>query len=170
MAAGADLLWSFSGFAGAGAEILPGSLPYPAECLRHGRVRPDSGPAVADRHGSGGRLAGDGDDFRLRELRFATGYRREQGEAQLVGQDGLQLVEDEGGRFDRGHFLDSSAAGIHGRSQLRNGPPHVVRDHPHDLRGLGVRNGLLGQTDQARLIQEASRPPVRTGGRFAFWA
>ena len=27
--------------------------------------------------------------------------------------------------------------------------PDVVRDHPHDLRGLGVRHGLPGQAHQA---------------------
>ncbi|SPO59214.1 protein of unknown function [Pseudomonas inefficax] len=33
----------------------------------------------------------------------------------------------------------------------------MVRDHPHDLRGLGILHGLPGQADQALSLQASSQ-------------
>src|SRR3990167_7238455 len=71
----------------------------------------------------GGLLVMD-DDFRLRELRFPAGYQRGHREAQLAGQDGLQLAEDESGGFHRGDFLDPSAQSI-----------YECAEHPTELLG-----------------------------------
>ncbi|EJT86160.1 hypothetical protein PPS11_00625 [Pseudomonas putida S11] len=137
--------------------------PRPAQRLRPQRSRPDPGDPVADRHVAGGRPAGDGDDLRLRELRLATGHRREQGKAQLAGQDGLFVAEDEGCRIDCGHFVHPPAAGVHGRTEHLHRLPDVVRDHPHDLRGLGILHGLSGQADQALNLSGLFAIPVGSG-------
>ncbi|CAB1404592.1 Putative inner membrane protein (Fragment), partial [Pseudomonas fluorescens] len=149
LAAGANLHRPVPRLAGAGIEVLPGNRAYPAQRLRHGRVGTDPGAAVVDRHGAGRRSAGDGDDFRLRELRLATGHRRRQGKAQLARHHGLFIAEDESRGVDRGDLLDPSAAHLHGCQERRSRAPDVVRDHSHDLRHLGVRHGLPGQGHQA---------------------
>ncbi len=66
-----------------------------------------------------------------------------------LGTMDSSLAEDESGGVHRGDFLDPPAAHLHGRQERRSPAPDVVRDHPHDLRGLGLCHGLPGQADQA---------------------
>ena len=46
-------------------------------------------------------------------------------------------------RLHRGDLFDPLVAHLHGREECRT-TSDVVRDHPHDLRALGVRHGLPG--------------------------
>lgn len=64
--------------------------------------------------------------------------------AQLAGQDGFRLAEEQGGRLHRGDLFDPLVAHLHGREECAGQQADVVRDHPHDLRALGVRHGLPG--------------------------
>ncbi len=54
------------------------------------------------------------------------------------------VAEDEGGRVDRGDLVHPPAADLHGRQERRSRAFEVVRDHSHDLRGVGVCHGLPG--------------------------
>src|SRR5690606_32356665 len=75
LVAGAHLLRAVPGVTCAGVEVLSGNISFAANRLRTQRVGPDSGAARSGRYGVGGRPAGDGDDFRLREFCLTTGYR-----------------------------------------------------------------------------------------------
>lgn len=53
-------------------------------------------------------------------------------------------LKNQGGRLHRGDLFDPPVAHLHGREECAGQQADVVRDHPHDLRALGVRHGLPG--------------------------